>query len=30
VLANFGVGQMVDRIYDLYLKLAAERGLRAP
>jgi glycosyltransferase involved in cell wall biosynthesis len=30
VLANFGVEQMVDRIYDLYLKLAAERGLRAP
>jgi len=30
VLENFGVEQMVDRIYDLYLKLAPERGLRAP
>jgi glycosyltransferase involved in cell wall biosynthesis len=30
VLENFGVEQMVDRIYNLYLKLAAERGLRTP
>jgi glycosyltransferase involved in cell wall biosynthesis len=26
---KFSVGQMVDSIYNLYLKLAAERGLRA-
>jgi len=28
VRENFSVGQMVDSIYNLYLKLAAERGLR--
>ena len=28
VQQNFSVEQMVDRIYDLYLKLASERGLR--
>jgi glycosyltransferase involved in cell wall biosynthesis len=29
VSENFAVGKMVDDIYNLYLKLAAERGLRA-
>jgi glycosyltransferase involved in cell wall biosynthesis len=28
VRENFSVGQMVDSIYDLYLKLAAARGIR--
>jgi len=29
VLENFGVEQMVDRIYNLYVKLSAEHGLRS-